>query len=316
MQRLFLLLLACCASVAGYGLLFGSVVSRPLVVDEVAKMLRVKLAYASETASPKIFVIAGSNARFSHSCAVIEQRLQRPCVNLGISAEVGLDWVLDASRPHMRAGDIVYVPLELGAYSSTRSEMFTGFDAAYRWRHDKLSLLSRGPEGVVRAMFMFDLPTLVDSLVEMALAADGFRRRVGVATLNAQGDEIGHTDEAAKVYEGFLRTLVYEYPEPDHLLDDPDGEQTALVAFLDWCRTNGVTAVGGLPTTVDDKKHSDLLVETLRGFYAKNGAEFIALPNRSQYPRQMFFDTPMHLRQSAQMAHSELVADALRPFVR
>lgn len=316
MRRLFLLLLACCASVAGYGLLFGSVVSRPLVVDEVAKMLRVKLAYASETASPKIFVIAGSNARFSHSCAVIEQRLQRPCVNLGISAEVGLDWVLDASRAHMRAGDIVYVPLELGAYSSTRSEMFTGFDAAYRWRHDKLSLLSRGPEGVVRAMFMFDLPTLVDSLVEMALAADGFRRRVGVATLNVQGDEIGHTEVRAAEFEGFLAMQRYVPPDPAGILGNPDGAQATLATFLDWCRRNGIVAAGGLPTLFDDEMHSDALIETLQTFYARNGAEFIVLPNRSQYPRRSFFDTPMHLRQGAQMAHSELVADALRPFVR
>src|SRR6185503_9333533 len=129
MRRLFQLLLICCASLAGYGLLFGFVVSRPLVVDEVAEILRVKLAYASEAASPKIVIIAGSNARVSHSCAVIGERLQRPCASLGLTAEVGLDWVLDASRAHLRAGDIVYLPLELAAYSSTRAKMLTGFDA-------------------------------------------------------------------------------------------------------------------------------------------------------------------------------------------
>lgn len=317
MRRLIQLLLICCASVAGYGLLFGFVVSRPLVVDEVAAILRVKLDYASEVASPKIVIIAGSNARVSHSCAVIGERLQRPCANLGLTAEVGLDWVLDAARAHIHRGDIVYLPIELATYSGTRTEMLTGFDAAYRWRHDKASLLARGPDGMLRAMFMFDIRTLVDSVGEMALAARGFRRRVGVTTLNAQGDEVGHTDEAAKAYESFLRTLVYVYPEADHLLDNPEGgEQAALAAFLDWCRDNGVTAVGGLPTTTDEKRHSEALVETLRGFYARHGAEFIALENRSQYPREMFFDTPMHLRQGAQMAHSELVAEALRPLVK
>jgi len=60
----------------------------------------------------------------------------------------------------------------------------------------------------------------------------------------------------------------------------------------------------------------EALVETLRAFYARHGAAFIVLPNRSQYPRRLFFDTMMHLRQGGQMAHSELVADALAPFVR
>jgi hypothetical protein len=316
MPRLLRLSLTCCTSILCYCLIFGFVVSRPLVVDDIGEMLRVKLSYAGTATSPKIFVIAGSNARFSHRCAIIEQRLQRPCINLGMSADVGLDWVLDASRPFMRAGDMVYLPLELEAYSHGHARMFTGSDAAYRWRHDKASLLSRGPEGIVRAIFMFDLRTLVNSFAEMALAAGGFRRRIGAATLNAQGDQIGHTDEPARVYEGLLSTLVYHYPQPAHLLDNPDGVQTALIAFLDWCRRNGVTAVGGLPTAIDDAELSDLLVETLRFFYARNGAEFLVLANRSQYPRQLFYDTPMHLRQGAQMAHSELVADGLRGFMR
>ncbi len=194
--------------------------------------------------------------------------------------------------------------------------MMTAADAAYRWRHDKASLLSRGPEGMARAAFMFDLRTLADSVVEMTLAASGFRRRVGTATLNIQGDETGHTDERAAEFESFLAAQIYVAPDPARVLDTPDGAQATLTAFLDWCRRNGVVAVGGLPTLFDDESHGDALIVTLRDFYARSGAAFIALANRSQYPRRYFFDTPAHLRQSAQVAHSELVADALRPFVR
>ena len=316
MRRLVRLLMACGISIAAYCVLFGFVVSRPLVIDEFGAMLRAKLAYGHAATWPKVVILAGSNARFSHSCAVIERRLQRPCVNFGIAGDIGLDWVLDAARSTMRAGDLVYLPLELTFYSNTRTRMLTGSDAAYRWRHDKASLWSRGPEGVVRAMFMFDLRGLIDSLAEMALSAGGFERRIGVATLNAQGDEIGHTDEQAKAYESFLKTVRYVPPDPAHLLDNPNGVQSALASFLDWCRQNGVTVVGGLPTVFDDTRYSDSLVERLREFYARHDAAFVALPNRSQYPRLLFFDTPYHLRERAQLTHSEMVADALLPFTR
>ena len=95
-MRYFLALLAACAvSVLAYLLVFGVLVSRPLVIDQVADFMGRKLAYADATPHPKIFVVAGSNARFSHSCAVLEAELHRPCINMGIAADVALDWTLD-----------------------------------------------------------------------------------------------------------------------------------------------------------------------------------------------------------------------------
>jgi hypothetical protein len=316
MHRLLALLFACGVSISVYFCIFGALVSRPLVVDEVGKLMNHKLAYARQAHDPKIFVIAGSNARYSHSCAVIEVRLRRPCINAGIAAGIGLDWVLDNFRPYMRPGDVVYLPLEYDQYSVGRSHMLAGGDAAYRFRHDKLSLLARGPDGLIRAAFSFDLSVLIQSLGEMALQAAGVRRRVGIYTLDKEGDETGHTDEQAKRYEPYIQALPSVYPNSRTLLDNPEGQQSALVAFLEWCKANGVVAVGGLPTVFDDQRIADSSVNLLRDFYARRNAGFVELPNRSQYPRGDFFDTSYHLRQRAQIAHSEMVAEALVPFLR
>jgi hypothetical protein len=274
-----------------------------------------KLAYARAAPDPKIFVIAGSNARFSHSCAVIEARLYRSCINAGVAAGIGLDWVLDSFRPFMRPGDAVYLPLEYPQYNMSRAGMLSGADAAYRFRHDKRGLLARGPEGLVRAAFRFDLPTLLHSLGEMTLQAAGVRRRVGIQTLDRQGDDVGHTDEQAKIYEPFIQALSFAPPNAQGLLDNPDGQQAVLAAFLEWCRGNGVVAVGGLPTTFADQRVADSSVDLLRDFYVRHGAGFLELPNRSQYPRGEFFDTAYHLRERGQIAHSVMVADALVPFL-
>ena len=92
---------------------------------------------------------------------------------MGIAGDVALDWTLDKARRELAPGDLVYMPIEYELYSRPRARLQTGMDAAYRFRHDKASLAARGPEGIVRAAFMFSLPTLVQSLGEMGLAERG-----------------------------------------------------------------------------------------------------------------------------------------------
>jgi hypothetical protein len=315
-MRPFLYLMAACAiSLVLYLILFGLLVSRPMVVDQAQQMLEKKLAYGLAAGHPKIVLIAASNARFSHSCAVLEQSLRRPCVNLGVAGDVGIDWILDAARRILARGDLAYMPIEFDVYSLPRARLFTGMDAAYRFRHDKGSLAERGPEGVARAAFMFSLPTLAQSLGEMGLAEAGIRRRFGLDTLDKQGDETGHNDVKAIPYLAVIRSDPENMPDNDGLLANPEGGQAAIASFLDWCRAHGVTAVGGLPTVFDDRPIPDAPIAKLHAFYGAHGGGFLVLPNRSQYPRSAFYDTNYHLRESWQHRHSVLLAEKLRPLL-
>jgi len=311
MRYMISLLAACLISVSGYLLLFGFVVSRPLVVDQIDQLMEQKLAYAARTPHPKIFIIAGSNARFSHSCAVLEQELHRPCVNMGLAADVALDWTFSRAQDQLRAGDLGYLPIEYDLYSRSRAQTLTGMDAAFRFRHEKMSLIPRGPEGVMRAAFMFGLPTLIQSVGEMGLNLAGVQRRFNLDTINSQGDEIGHDGDKALPYRALMASRPDELPDPAHLMDNPDGSQGFISAFLDWCRDNGVVAVGGLPTVFNDRPVEASVVEQLTHFYARHGAQLTVLENLSQYPRNDFYDAGYHLRQSAQLRHSQLVAIAL-----
>jgi hypothetical protein len=226
-----------------------------------------------------------------------------------------MDWTLDAARSVLAKGDLVYMPIEYDIYSRPRLQMITGMDAAYRFRHEKESLLERGPEGVLRAAFMFNLPTLVQSLGEMGLQAAGVHRRFSLDTLDKEGDETGHDDAKARPYTAIIHAEPAALPDPKHLLDNPDGDQATIANFLDWCRKHGVVAAGGLPTVFDDKPVPEAAISQLRSFYARHGAKFVTLANRSQYPRADFYDSPYHLRQSAQERHTRLLAEALRPLL-
>ena len=87
-MRAFLYLVAACAiSLVLYLAVFGLLVSRPMVVDLAQEMLEKKLAYGAAASHPQIVIVAGSNARFSHSCAVLEQSCCNGLVQIWASRE-------------------------------------------------------------------------------------------------------------------------------------------------------------------------------------------------------------------------------------
>jgi hypothetical protein len=163
---------------------------------------------------------------------------------------------------------------------------------------------------------MYSLPTLVQSLGEMALNAAGVHRRFGIDTLNKEGDETGHDGAKALPYLAVVRAEPQNRPDNRTLFDNPDGSQAAITQFLDWCRDRHITVVGGLPTVYNDVPVPDAPIERLRNFYAGHGAAFLVLPNKSQYPRSAFYDSNYHLRESWQKRHSALLATELAPFLQ
>jgi len=316
MRPIATLVLACLVSLIGYFGLFGFVLERPLSIDIIRPMLDHKLAHAAHQHGEKIWILAGSNARMSHSCAVLEQNLHRPCINLRIAGSVRLDWVTAQSERFMQPGDLVYMPLEYSSYVCPRAVYFTSQDAAYSFRHQREALWSRGAEGFIRAAFLFDLPALVTSLGEMGLNAMHVRRRYGVETLDAQGDETGNSDANAEPYAAKIAAAQFQPPQLWAFDAHRDGCQAFAARFLDWARQHGVRVVGGLPTTFADVRIDPALVAHIEDFYRAHGAAFVVLPDRSSFPRSAFYDEPYHLRQRGQIAHSRELATALRDFTR
>ena len=116
MRAILALLGACALSLALYGIVFGFVIDKPLTIGTIERLLEVKRDWAMRAASPKIVILAGSNARVSHRCQTIEAELHVPCANLGIGRGLGLDWLFAQWRPVIRPGDLVYMPLEYDQY--------------------------------------------------------------------------------------------------------------------------------------------------------------------------------------------------------
>ncbi|MBW4023231.1 MAG: hypothetical protein HIU92_08825 [Proteobacteria bacterium] len=298
------------ASVALYGFVFAAVLDRPLSLGTLRRTLEGKLAYAAALPAPKLVILAGSNALFSHSCRIIGPMLGLPCVNGGVALGLGLDYQFALWKPLLRTGDIVYMPMELQQYSTDRAAARAGPDAAIMLRHDWATLVELGPARWLPAAFSATAEDAVSSIVETAavllrpgLAASSFTET------DAAGDGIGHTRAKAVMNRAFLASLHRRDPKPGVIAAGYGSLE--IGRFLAWTEAHGVRAVGGWPTEFADTAPDPRLGHALAAVYSAHGALFLPLPDDGRYPRKDFFDSQDHLVSECQARHSIAVGDAL-----
>jgi hypothetical protein len=302
------------ASVVLYAAAFACALDRPLSLGTLSRTLDGKLAYAASLPGPKLVILAGSNALFSHCCAIIGAMLHLPCVNGGVALGIGLDYQFALWKPRLHAGDILYMPLELQQYVVARAASRAGPDAAIMWRHDRATLATLGSARWLAAAFSATAQDAVLSLVETAafalhpaLAAAPF------ADVDAAGDGVGHTLARAAANRAFLAGLHRADPDPEAIAAGYGSVEVAR--FMDWAEAHGIRVVGGWPTEFADAPPDPRLAVVLAALYRAHGGRFLALAHEGRYPRADFFDSQDHLVAECQARHSIAVADGLGPLL-
>ncbi len=317
--RLLLTMLGAMAvSVVLYALLFGLLLHKPLSVGTIRDYFELKTARAAALPSPKLVFLGGSNVRFGLSCALAERETGTPCVNAGFLADVGMDLMAEKFEPLLKRGDVVYIPLAYEQYLWSQAFMETQRDAAYLFTYDRETLLQMPASRQLHSLFYFNLPYIVSSVAETALAAAGKRRKAGgtrlfgAQNLNAWGDETGHNAEQARDYAEIIARAPAKAPTVENFAPQHYYYTQRLEALLDWARQQGVTVIGGLPQTVDEFTIPDEVIARVRAIFESRGQPFIELPNRSQYPRNCFFDSLYHLTEECQQRHTQDLLPSLK----
>ena len=311
MRRLTTLLMLLIAALGIHATAFAFLLDRPLDLGPLRQVFAEKRAVATTLPSPKLLIFAGSNALFSHSCAVIGPMLGLPCINGGIAVGLGLDYQFALWKPLLHPGDVVYMPLELEQYTISRPASLVGPDTAILWRHQRTLLPELGPRRTAAALFSGTAQDAIASLVEMTAA--GLRPALAhpaFAETDAWGDAIGHDLAAAVPNRAFLASLHRPDPAPGAIAS---GYGTREVeAFRAWAAAHGVRVIGGWPTEFADAPPDPRLVPLLSHLY---GGDFLRLPSEGRYPRRDFFDSQDHLVSECQALHSIRVARGLAPML-
>lgn len=301
---IFLIFLAFAAYFALY---FG--ISKPLTLGEIDRLYNQKVALSKKEGESRIFIFAGSNGRFSHSCAVISRDLNRFCGNLSIAAGIGLDFLIASYEHNFHHGDVVYMPMEFQQYMVSREVMYAGPENPILFKQEFPLLWQLGIKRTVHAAFFANENYFLQGATEMVLDKKGIKRRFTEASVNAQGDQQGHTPELAAEYSAYLDSLHEEIP--DLSLSADSYANKILKEFLVRAKNKGVIVVGGLPTTFSGTRIPPATLSFLRKTYEDAGQKFLILDNQSQYDKKYFFDKPYHLNEVYQSVHSHKISKML-----
>ena len=314
MPTLIQILTATALGVGCYLATFALVVHRPLTNTINGEYLQRKTdrLVATQPSSPRIVILAGSTARFSHRCETLEQDTGVTCINMSVSGQLNLAWQFDRMKQFLRPGDLLYLPLEYRARQPIAHTI--GVEAPYVLRFARSELAHYSLRQVLSAAFYFDLRYFFSALGEMALWKAGVPRRYSVATLTPHGDESGHTAVKGAEYRDYINSL-----KP--LIIDVEAYRDDLVwsdvdDILRWGREHGILIVGGLPTTFEQAKIPPDVVTLLQKRYREAGGCFVALDSLNRYPRSFFYDTQYHLNESAQIAHTRALGRQLASLAR
>jgi len=296
--------------VAAYLGLNLEVLRKPLTIGYIKQAYDAKQRYAAAWGGrPKIVIVGGSSSLFSVRCQLIERALGRPCVNMAVTAGIGIDLILDKALGAIGPGDMVILPLEYDFYAATAEQIDSNATAnAYLATYDHPLLLRQDRRRIAAALFSLSLRDAYSSMVEMGLERAGFQRRFRVDQLTEQGDMTGHSVERAAPYADYIASLPGIAPEVD-----ADSRGAVLIRrFAAAVKDRGAMAHGTYPATIDDGGPPGPGYAQVETFWRQSGAGFLALANLGRYPRRDFYDTGYHLAEPYQIEHTEAMVRAIR----
>ena len=189
-----------------------------------------------------------------------------------------------------------------------------GPDAAIMFRHDWTTLGELPAKRWLAAFFAFDLRSAVMSVIEMSLVAVRFHDPRGetAGTNNAWGDHVGHTVARGAANQAMIAAMAEPAARADAIRDGYGAGQIA--DFVTWAHAHGVRVIGGLPTGLDMVVLPAARRPRSRRSIWRMAANSWCCPIAAA-TRRGFFNTPLHLNEACQIAHSILLARALAPML-
>lgn len=287
---------------AGIAQQLGSGTGSSRWVDDVYQH---KLAAARQITERKILVVAGSNALFGIDSSQLSAYWQRPAVNLGVNAGLGLPYILEVSKRVTRAGDVVLLPMEYALYLDDGTPNAQVID----------HVIARDPA------YWLDLPLATRWQFAAALAPErwiqGLRRlpdapvtsgTYGAHHLNARGDQT-HSAPANRTDGDKAAVRAAKTWSYGARAGNEKGGWELLEAYARWARQHGICVVAVPSVLLYRPAYDRDPLE--RAFYAglaqriqARGIPYVGSPREFMYPEEWFFDTDHHLQDWARTRHT------------
>jgi hypothetical protein len=248
-----------------------------------------KINLLKKTGSPKIVFIGGSNLAFGLNSELIKNQLNINVVNMGLHAGLGLRFMIDEIKPHLKKGDIVVMVPEYQQFSGNFAD---GDDTLVQLLYVNpcavWSLSSVRQIYNVATKYNYFHKILYTTVRKTKITPHFFYHRFG---FNGYGDMTGHLNEKRI---GFNPVNI-DYP-PDEISE----ETVKLMGeFHDFSQKRGVMLLMSYPniTEMEFKNAKEKIEIFSRKLEKKINIRIINTQESQVYPDELFFDTPYHLHE-------------------
>lgn len=271
----------------------------------VADILQLKEQAAVSVTGEKVVFVAGSNLIFGLDSQKLAGSWDKPVINFGLHAGLGLAYILERSKRVLSAGDIAILPLEYDFYRE--AGMITETLIVHAFSDDPDYFYSLSLVDKARFIAKIEFKKLRRGLKasfrdETDMRDKGLNDRgdegvYGVRNMNAYGDQINLEPEkiSAKDREKVRKLKAYRMADPGL----SDYSHTILHDYIDWAEENGVCLIFMPPNYMFfDEYHGPAHRQFFLGiksFFAGNDVRYIGDPYDYMFDKSYYSGTVYHL---------------------
>jgi hypothetical protein len=231
------------------------------------------------TGTPRIVLAGGSNLAFGIDSELIQNALDIPVINMGVSVGFGLGRMLDDLAPFLNSGDILVVAPEYHLFESD----WNGSEAAYALIFDARQyrlLVNPGLYGIPSRIAPH-LTSKVSAMIPrrpnpLAYTRDGF---------NEYGDYVKH-----------LALEDRQFASGAQVKDFNERDLALFFRFIDAFVMRGITVLISYPSFEEPLFFaSEPFIRKLDAAFRDKSLMVISKPGDYAFPRKCFYDTSYHL---------------------
>lgn len=266
---------------------------------------RDKYNYLRVTKSPRIIFTGGSNLAFGLDSEKIEKHLGMPVVNMGLSAGLGLKFMLNEIAPVLENGDIVVLVPEYEQFHLIPLEGSSGDLGAVGKYCPECILATKDPQQIILAA-VGSFETIESEIIRTLEPPNQIYIRRG---FNQRGDMEWRVAEAEQP------PILNHVVEIDLQKIDPAVD--FLNAFQRVHSAKGARFLMIYPAIPASEyrfqKENFIALDTL--LRARLEIPILGEPKNFIYPTDMFYDTVYHLDESARALRTNQIIEALLAFI-
>ncbi|MEB3826133.1 hypothetical protein [Phormidium sp. CCY1219] len=266
--------------------------------------------------TPKLIVVAGSNALYGISCEAVAAQTGVPCVNAATHGTLGTDYIFRKARSLAKPTDIVLLPLEYHFYKQrdTLNNVFIDYVVASNPSY----LLSLNPFQQIRFVLGTSFPRLLNGMINKTIYYLNSEPRENTNLfLNEYGDI--KKNKEANITSNLIHIVAEEKPmELQGYLRSTSGMKS-IRKFVEWARENQIQVIATWPNTIGfdvyQEAKSQEYFQSIKDFYQEIGVPVLGEPEDFMYDKSMFYDTSYHLHDRGTRHRTRQTIDLLLPYL-